>query len=263
MKNQIIKNLYLIFCFIFANFFSQQTVTGKISDDNGFDLGAVTVINVSSDKKVLTNASGEFSIEASANDEIRFIKTNYERASLRVLKNGYNPFLFITMIKIPQEIEEVELQKITGDLSKDSRAVAKVDKGKIVQDAVGLPQPVGKMREKPAEVKEVLLPMLLGSLNVQGVYDLISGKARRQKRQYRYDDLQDDISWIRNRVEDEYFTKEGIPKERISEFIEFSFLTKPQVRTFVKAKNLAGALLRLEETIPLYVERLKTSKLEK
>jgi hypothetical protein len=167
------------------------------------------------------------------------------------------------MIKIPQEIEEVELQKITGDLSKDSRAVAKVDKGKIVQDAVGLPQPVGKMREKPAEVKEVLLPMLLGSLNVQGVYDLISGKARRQKRQYRYDDLQDDISWIRNRVEDEYFTKEGIPKERISEFIEFSFLTKPQVRTFVKAKNLAGALLRLEETIPLYVERLKKSKLEK
>ncbi|WP_449401548.1 carboxypeptidase regulatory-like domain-containing protein [Chryseobacterium wanjuense] len=236
-------------------------MTGKISDDNGFDLGAVTIINVTKDQKVYTNSSGEFSIEASENEELRFIKAGYERASLRVLKNGYNPFLLITMVKIPQEIEEVELQKITGDLSKDSRAVAKVDKGKIVQDAVGLPQPVGKMREKPAEVKEVLLPMLLGSLNVQGVYDLISGKVRRQKRQYRYDDLQDDISWIRERVEDEYFTKEGIPKERIAEFIEFSFLSEPQVRMFVKAKNLSGALLRLEKAIPVYVDRLKKSKL--
>jgi hypothetical protein len=37
------------------------------------------------------------------------------------------------------------------------------------------------MREKPAEVKSVLLPILLGNLNVQGVYDLISGKARGRK----------------------------------------------------------------------------------
>jgi hypothetical protein len=116
------------------------------------------------------------------------------------------------------------------------------------------------MREKPAEVKEVLLPMLLGQLNVQGVYDLVSGKARRQKRAYRYDDLQEHILWVRKRVEDEYFTKTGIPIERISEFIEFSFLYKPQIRTYVKAKNLAGVLLRIEEVIPVYLERLKTTK---
>ncbi|MFP3802729.1 hypothetical protein, partial [Paraburkholderia sp. SIMBA_027] len=86
------------------------------------------------------------------------------------------------------------------------------------------PQPVGKMREKPAEIKEVLLPMLLGNLNVQGVYDLISGKARKQKIIYKYEDLQEDIAWIRNRVEDDYFVKTGIPKDKISDFIEFSFI---------------------------------------
>jgi len=260
MKSQIVKNLYIICCFVFANFSSQQTITGKISDENNFDLGAVTVINVSKDQKVSTNSSGEFSIEATNNDELRFIKTGFERASIRVLTNGSNPFLLVKMVRIAQEIEEVELTKITGDLSKDSKRVAKVDKGKIVQDAVGLPQPVGKMREKPAEVKQVLIPMLLGQLNVQGMYDLISGKARRQKRQYRYDDLQEDITWIKERVEEEYFTKEGIPKERISEFIEYSFLSEPQVRMFVRAKNLAGALIRMEKTIPPYVERLKQSK---
>ncbi len=113
------------------------------------------------------------------------------------------------------------------------------------------------MREQPAEVKQVLIPIILGQLNVQGMYDLISGKARRQKRQYRYDDLQEDILWIRERVEEDYFTKEGIPKERISEFIAFSFISRPQSRTFVKSKNLSGALLSMDEMIPLFKKRLE------
>lgn len=256
MKNHFVNLLCLIVCFIFADFHSQQLVTGKISDDNAIDLAAVTVINMTTDQKVYTNSSGEFSIAASANEELRFVKNNYERVSKRVLTNGTNPFLFVILIKIPEEIEEVKVVKITGDLTKDSKAVAKIDKGEIVEQAVGLPQPVGKMREKPAEVKQVLIPILLGSLDVQGAYNLISGKARRQKRQYKYDDLQQHILWVRDRVDPEYFTKMGIPEERISEFIEFSFLAQPQIRTYVRAKNLSGVLLRMEEIIPLYTERL-------
>ncbi|MFY7814371.1 MAG: carboxypeptidase regulatory-like domain-containing protein, partial [Chryseobacterium taeanense] len=91
----------------------------------------------------------------------------------------------------------------------------------------------------------------------------VSGDARRMKRQYRYDDLQEDIAWIRDRVGDDYFTKEGIPVERISEFIEFSFLNNPQCRTFVRAKNLTGALSRMEESFPVFIQRLKASKLGK
>lgn len=235
-------------------------ITGRIIDDNNEDLSGVTVINMSTDKKVYSNLLGMFSIEASSNDELRFVKEDFRRQSKRVLTDGVNSKLLIQLFQIPKEIEEVKIVKrLTGDLEQDSRIVAKADKGEIVRDAVGLPQPVGKMREKPAEVKQVLLPILLGNLNVQGAYDLISGKARKQKRLYRYDDLQEHIAWIRDRVEDDYFTKAGIPADRISEFIEFSFVAKPQVRTYVKAKNLSGVLLRLEETIPLYVERLKKS----
>lgn len=233
-------------------------VTGRIVDDRGENLSAVTVINMSTDQKVYSNLKGTFSIDASPNDELRFVKEDFRRVSRRVLTDGINSELLITLFQIPKEIEEVKIvKKLTGDLEQDSRIVAKTDKGEAVRNAVGLPQPVGKMREKPAEVKNVLLPILLGNLNVQGVYDLISGKARKQKRQYRYDDLQEHVAWVRNRVEDEYFTKAGIPVDRISEFIEFSFAVKPQVRTYVKAKNLSGALLRMEETMPLFVKRLK------
>ncbi|WP_419868902.1 carboxypeptidase regulatory-like domain-containing protein [Chryseobacterium sp. CT-SW4] len=244
-----------------SSMFSQEKVTGEITDDNGISLGAVTVVNMSTDEKVTSNYKGQFSIYASSTDELRFVKAGYERVSRKAFANGMNSILFITLVKIPENIEEVKVsRKLSGDLSKDSRVVSKVDKGEIVQQAVGLPQPVGKMREKPAEVKSVLLPMLFGQLNVQGAYDLISGKARRQKRKYRYDDLQSDITWIKSRVEEEYFTENGIPAERIAEFLEFSFTAKPQVRTYVKARNLSGALLRLEDAIPLYVERLKSRK---
>lgn len=252
------KKLFFIALFLYGIVYSQQIVTGKITDDNNINLGSVTVVNISTDKKVYSNSLGEFSIEASRNDELRFVRPGYERVSKRIFADGVDSQIFITLVRIPEEIEEVEVpKKLSGDLSKDSRTVAKVDRGEIVQQAVGLPQPIGKMREKPAEVKSVLLPMLLGQLNVQGAYDLISGKARKQKRQYKYDDLQDNILWVRKRVEDDYFTNAGIPAERISEFIEFSFIIKPQVRTYVKARNLSGVLLRLEETMPVFLQRLK------
>ena len=254
---------FLLFLMLLCStfIFSQQTVTGRVVDDNGENLSKVIVINMSSDKKVYSDSEGVFSIEANPNDELRFVKEDFNRTSRRVLTNGVNSPLFITLYQIPRDVGEVKIvKKLTGDLETDSRIVAKVDKGEQVRDAVGLPQPVGKMREKPAEVKSVLLPILLGNLNIQGVYDLISGKARRQKRQYRYDDLQEHVAWIRDRIDDDYFVKAGIPADRISEFIQFSFLAKPQVRTYVKAKNLSGVMLRLEETVPLFIVRLKENQ---
>lgn len=247
-----------IFFLLSANIFSQQTITGQVIDESGESLSAVTIVNMATDKKTYSNSQGMFSIDASPNNELRFVKEDFRRVSKTVLTDGINSQLLITLFQIPKDIGEVKIvKKLSGDLEHDSRIVAKIDKGEQVRNAVGLPQPVGKMREKPAEVKSVLLPILLGNLNVQGLYDLISGKAKKQKRQYRYDDLQEHILWVRNRVEDDYFVKAGIPAARISEFIEFSFVAKPQVRTYVKARNLAGVLLRLEETIPLFLQRLQ------
>lgn len=243
----------IILIFLFGIIYSQETVTGKITDQDHSDLASVMIINMATDQKTYSDSSGEFSISASEDDELRFVKAGYERNSLRVLKSGINSRVFMMMIKVPEEIEEVKVAR--------KEDAARRTKGEQVRDAVGLPQPRGKMREKPAEVKQVLIPILLGQLNVQGAYDLISGKARRQKRAYRYDDLQEHILWVRNRVDNDYFAKAGIPVERISEFIEFSFSENPHIRTYVKSKNLSGVLFRMEETIPTYLERLQTGKI--
>ncbi|SHM35718.1 hypothetical protein SAMN05444407_113111 [Chryseobacterium contaminans] len=247
LRNTIItywKKGVIFLILLCSNFlFSQQTVTGRIMDDNGESLKAVTIVNMSTDKKAYSDSQGIFSIEANPNDELRFVKEDFRRVSRRVLTDGINPQLLITLFQIPKDVGEVKIvKKLSGDLEQDSRIVTKVDKGEQVKQAVGLPEPVGKMREKPAEVKSVLLPMLLGNLNVQGVYDLISGKARKQKRQYRYDDLQEHIAWVRGRVEDDYFVKAGIPADKISEFIEFSFAAKPQVDVCKSQKSVRSLI---------------------
>ena len=126
-------------------------------DDNGENLSKVIVINMSTDKKVYSDSDGIFSIEANHNDELRFVKEDFNRVSRRVLTNGNNLPLFITLRQIPRDVGEVKIVKKAHRRSGNRfRIVAKVDKGEQVRDAVGLPQPVGKMREKPAEVKSVL-----------------------------------------------------------------------------------------------------------
>lgn len=87
------------------------------------------------------------------------------------------------------------------------------------------------------------------------LYKNISGDARRMRTQYRYEDLQDNILWIRKRLDDDYFAEAGIPEEKISEFIAFH--ENPQIVTAIKAKNLTKAMFLMEAKMPIYLERLK------
>jgi hypothetical protein len=249
------KNFTVIFFFLTIYSFGQQKITGKTLSENDMIVASVLVVNISNDQKVYSNSQGEFSIEGSEKDEIRFIKKGYERASKKVIdpKSPMN----VVLVRIPEEIEEVEIISTTGDLSKDSKKLTKIDKKEQLQKAIGLPKSPEKPRETPAEVKQVLLAAAFGNLNIQSIYDLVSGKSRRQKRWYKYEDVQLDIAWIRKRIDDEYFIKEGIPAERISEFLEFSFMVKPEIRSFVKAQNINRVMFGLESVLPVYVDRLK------
>jgi hypothetical protein len=251
------KNLIVFFFFMTLHFFSQQKISGKTLSENDMIVTSVLVVNISNDKKVYSNSLGEFSIEGTEKDEIRFIKNGYERASRKV--SDVESSMNVVLVRIPEEIEEVEIISTTGDLSKDSKRLTKIDKKDQLQKAIGLPKPPEKPREVPAEVKKVLLAAAFGNIDVQAVFDLISGKSRRQKRWYKYEDVQLDIVWIRKRIDDEYFVKDGIPAERISEFLEFSFLMKPEIRSYVKAKNINRVMFNLDSVLPIYVDRLKKS----
>lgn len=248
--------LCLVFCF--STLYSQQ-VSGIVRDENQNPLPAVLVVNMTTDEKATTNLNGEFSINASLNNELRFVRKGFERSSKNIVQLDFSVLLNVLLIRVAQEIEVVEVSpiKLTGDLNKDSRNLTKIDRAAQVEQAVGIPGPPEKPREKPADAKkDILMPLLSLSpaLNIQAIYDVVSGKARKQKNWYKYDDLQDNINWIRERVDDDYFTKMGIPQEKISEFLQFSIGVNSEVNQGVKAKNLSKVIFGLEETLPLYLK---------
>ena len=72
---------------------------------------------------------------------------------------------------------------------------------------------------------------------------------------YRYEDLQDNITWIRERMGDDYFIEMGIPSEKIAEFLQFSIGVKPDITRYIKARNLSKVLFILEGTLPQYLHR--------
>ncbi len=246
--------LVLIMIYFSQHVFS-QIVSGIVTDEDGRPLPAVLVINVSTNQKTTTNLNGEFSIEASPQNELRFVRNGFERNSHIIKEIDFNNPVKVSLLRMIEEIEEVKVSslKLTGDLNKDSKSLTKIDKTAQVEKAVGIPGPPEKPREKPAEFKkDVLYSLLSLSVKPQAIYDLISGDARRMKAEYRYEDLQENISWIRQRIDDDYFVKMGIPQGKISEFLQFSIGLKPEINQCIKAKNLSKILFILEDTLPVY-----------
>ena len=253
------RKIYVLLClmFCFSNLFSQN-VSGVVTNEDDNPIPAVLVINIITNQKTTTNLKGEFTIDASVNNELRFVRKGFERNAKVILQHDFLENLQISLIRTAEEIEEVKVSpvQLTGDLNTDSRNLTKIDRAAQVEQAVGIPGPPEKPREKPAEFKkDVLYSLLSLSVKPQAIYDLISGDARRMKSEYRYEDLQENISWIRQRIDDDYFVKMGIPQGKISEFLQFSIGLKPEINQFIKAKNLSKILFILEDTLPVYLHK--------
>lgn len=242
------KFLFLYFLCISIFAFS-QTVSGVVVSEESARVPKTLIINMNSDEKVFSNEAGEFSINAKAGDELRMVKENYERESV-IVKNAY--FLTVRLVKIPMEIEEVQLEnKKLADAKKEE-----------LRKSIGLPKSPEKPREKPADAVDDILKPLIGippTVKIQAIYDVLSGKSRRLKRLYKYEDLQEGLAWIRNNIDPDYFKKAGIAPDKLNDFLIFS-LRDEKVLRYMKAKNTGGITISLDNNIKDYLERISKSK---
>lgn len=252
------RRFFVLLFLNFSAFLLSQNVSGVVTDEDENALPAVMVFNMQTGEKAYTDTGGKFSIKAAADSELRFVRKGFERESKIINTTDFTTSLIVSLVRMAQEIEEVEVSflKLTGDLNRDSQNLTKVDRVAQVEKAVGVPGPPEKPREKPAEFKKDVVNSLLGlSVKPQAIYDLISGDARRMKAEYRYEDLQENIAWIKERVDEDYFDKMGISSLHISAFLQFSLTTEPQISDAVKNKNLSKTLFLLEKTLPRYLKR--------
>ena len=233
---------------------AQTSIKGSVLSEEGFYIGNVLIYNMSNQKKTYSDLEGGFMIEGNMGDELRLIKDGYERKSEKI-DNSF--FLKVILIKKVFEIEEIKITTLSGNLLKDLKRT-KIDNSKeILEKEIGLPKLKGVQRERiPTVSNDVLVPLLFGSIKIDAVYKLISGDARKMKSLYRYQDLQVKVKWIRERIEDDYFTKLEIPTEKIGEFLEFAIRSNPNIVSGIKSNRIETVRYELNSSMDVYLSRL-------
>ena len=131
MRNQLL--LITAFLFISLITFAQQTITGKITDNNANPLAGVSVKVKGTSRGVTTNSAGEFSIQANSNDVLEVTIIGYKKQSINV---GGQSALAITLESEVQELSEVVFVGSRGGARAKTETPVPVDVIKINQ--VGL-----------------------------------------------------------------------------------------------------------------------------
>lgn len=203
------------------------------------------IVNMRTNEKTYSDSQGSFTISAQIGDEIRFAKERYKLAKILITNSDLQT---VRLEKIPQEIEEVRLI--------NKNIVQSQEEG--LRTSIGLPKGPEKPREKPVDLKDDFL-RIPPIVSIQNIYNAISGKSRRLKRLYKYEDLQEGLSWIRNNIDYQYFADAGIPAEKMNDFLMFA-LRDERVLMYMKAKNIGGITVEMDRQIDPYLEVLAVSR---
>ena len=234
------KRFLLFYCLCISFFVCSQTISGVVVSEEDHPISKVLIVNMSSNQKVYTDNFGNFSIAGKMGDELRFAKEKYKGERIKI----NNDLLKVILQQLPQEIEEVKIV---------NKRLAESQEEKLRKD-IGLPKGPEKPREKPADLADDFL-RIPPKVNIQNIYDAISGKSRRLKRLYKYEDLQEGLAWIQNNIDLEYFAEAGISPEKFNDFLMFS-LKDEKVLMYMKAKNIGGLTVSLDNHIGAYLKRI-------
>ena len=234
------KRFLLFYCLCIPLFVCSQTISGVVVSEEDHPISKVLIVNMSSNQKVYTDNFGNSSIAGKMGDELRFAKEKYKGERIKI----NNDLLKVILQQLPQEIEEVKIV---------NKRLAESQEEKLRKD-IGLPKGPEKPREKPADLADDFL-RIPPKVNIQNIYDAISGKSRRLKRLYKYEDLQEGLVWIKTNVDLEYFAEAGISPEKFNDFLMFS-LKDEKVLMYMKAKNIGGLTVSLDNHIGAYLEKI-------
>ena len=234
------KRFLLFYCLCISFFVCSQTISGVVVSEEDHPISKVLIVNMSSNQKVYTDNFGNFSIAGKMGDELRFAKEKYKGERIKI----NNDLLKVILQQLPQEIEEVKIVNKRLEESQEEK----------LRKDIGLPKGPEKPREKPADLADDFL-RIPPKVNIQNIYDAISGKSRRLKRLYKYEDLQEGLAWIQNNIDLEYFAEAGISLEKFNDFLMFS-LQDEKVLMYMKAKNIGGLTVSLDNHIGAYLEKI-------
>ncbi|MDN5627550.1 MAG: hypothetical protein L0G16_06240, partial [Weeksellaceae bacterium] len=219
------KTCLPFFFVLISGLIFSQNISGKVMSEDEVLIPKTLIVNMRTNEKTYSDSQGSFTISAKMGDEIRFAKERYKLAKILITNSDQQT---VRLEKIPQEIEEVRF--INKNIAQSQ------EEG--LRTSIGLPKGPEKPREKPVDLKDDFL-RIPPIVSIQNIYNAISGKSRRLKMLYKYEDLQEGLSWIRNNIDYQYFADAGIPAEKMNDFLMFA-LRDERVLMYMKAKNIGG-----------------------
>lgn len=226
---------YLFFLLSSISLHAQNIISGNIFSEQGYILQNVLVVNMRTNRQTSSNTEGFFSIEASANDELRFVKDNYERTSHKVFNKDFSNLFSITLIHKPTEIEEVKLAfSPTGNINKDmnfnsSKKVAKLNKdiAEYVKKPMVEIQPKSKIISSFASKDPYEGQLNLFSINLiegssNGIVGLLlNDDFTKNKRKPTFSEIKDFHKKVKDTFYGEYYIKQGLNEADFDAYIFF------------------------------------------
>ncbi|WP_312396648.1 hypothetical protein [Chryseobacterium sp.] len=205
------KLLFLLFNILFINISAQDYIFGKVTTEEKIEMPDVIVINIRTDERATTNKDGHFMILAKIGDELRFVKTGYERFNKKITPENVSSPLNISLIRSLATIEEVEVKKgLTGDLKIDSKTY-------------GAPKKVQKLRNDiDRYIVQKSDPRVLAARPGEFVQPKGQGFSI-GKIKDKWDDI-DFTDYLIKSLGEQYFTDLQLEKAEIQNFIRYALV---------------------------------------
>lgn len=239
-----------------------QTFSGDIlmRDNSNMYLNQVYVTNLKTQKTVLSDYNGRFSIAASPGDMIRFTSIVTERKDVKLTPQNFQNRNLIELKIAYYEIQEVILSKFkpTGNLTYDVKSLNKENKVEKIKKIVGLPEPKGDGKSPKLPIADFRDGGLTFSL--ESIFDVLSGERKKKERLEAYENMMTSTAQVKEYLGKEYFEKIKIPENLVDNFLQFVY-SSDNLGPYIQRGNFEIVKVSIEKYLPIYQRRLKNSNL--
>ena len=247
------KLLFLLFITSLTCFSQEIELKGKIT--NATQVSGIHIMNQTPRRNSITNAEGDFIIQASKLDTLLISSIKYMPELVVVSEEFYNAGVIVIELKdLVNELDEVIVgHQLTGNMAVDVKNIKTEDA--INFDDVGIPGFKGEPEEKiPALIGQVITPL---SVNIEGLYKYMSGYYKTLRTQRKWQKENNTIARILTIYPSTFFEESyQIPEDRVYDFLLFCIESNSLQRDF-NSENYVGVLGIFESLGKEYVSRLE------
>jgi hypothetical protein len=251
------KTIFFLFFLIVTKSFAQEATSvpfnGKINA-NILDLGGIYIINLKTEKAVITDDNGSFSIAASVGDTLQFTSSQLKELKIVLNQKHFEKELFeIKMEMIVNQLREVVIKKHNG----------------INAVALGI-IPNGQKTYTPAERKLKTATSLNatanagtmagGSISADPLLNFLSGRTAMLKKELEVEKKQSYLALLEEMFDKNHFTnKFKIPLAYVKGF-EYFAVENDKFTKILNAKNKTTVEFLLGELAIKYIDILACEK---